>query len=273
MGAGQSSSSQLPTALHVLRVSPGSPAALAHIEPFFDYIVGLVGAGVSDQSLEPDNLGRIVDQYEGRTLSLRVYSAKTKSSRLVSLTPSRVWALAQTSDGFDDPNAQPSLLGLSLRLCDPTHALENVWHILEVMEGSPAESAGLVPYGDWIVGWSGGVLGAESDFYDLVEAHVEKPLRVYVYSYDFDSMREVVLIPNRQWGGEGLLGCGVGYGLLHRIPQVEPHVDASSAGPTTFPAPQSRPSTTIYEEDERGDDTFVPGEVPWSPSSQVRATA
>ena len=65
---------------------------------------------------------------------------------------------------------QPSLLGLSMRICEPEFALENVWHVLDVLEGSPAESAGLVPYGDWIVGWSGGVLGAESDFYDVVEA-------------------------------------------------------------------------------------------------------
>lgn len=50
------------------------------------------------------------------------------------------------------------------------HALDNVWHVLDVMEDSPAESAGLVPYGDWIIGWSGGVLSAEGDFYDLVEA-------------------------------------------------------------------------------------------------------
>lgn len=51
-------------------------------------------------------------------------------------------------------------------------------------------------------GWSGGVLSEENDFYDLVEAvsillrshtisyifvqHVDKPLRVYVYSYDFE---------------------------------------------------------------------------------------
>ena len=68
------------------------------------------------------------------------------------------------------PGAQPSLLGLSMRICEPEFALENVWHVLDVLEGSPAESAGLVPYGDWIVGWSGGVLGAESDFYDVVEA-------------------------------------------------------------------------------------------------------
>ena len=28
----------------------------------------------------------------------------------------------------------------------------------------------LVPYGDWIIGWSGGVLSTESDFYEVVES-------------------------------------------------------------------------------------------------------
>ena len=64
---------------------------------------------------------------------------------------------------------QPSLLGLSMRVCEPETALDHVWHVLEILEGSPAESAGLVPYGDWIVGWSGGVLGKEGDFYEIVE--------------------------------------------------------------------------------------------------------
>lgn len=41
--------------------------------------------------------------------------------------------------------------------------------------------------------------------------HVDKPLRVYVYSHDFDNLREVVLVPNRHWGGEGLLGCVFGF--------------------------------------------------------------
>jgi hypothetical protein len=35
-----------------------------------------------------------------------------------------------------------SLLGLSLRFCTPEKALENVWHVLEILEDSPAESAG-----------------------------------------------------------------------------------------------------------------------------------
>ena len=55
-------------------------------------------------------------------------------------------------------------------MCEPEFSLESVWHVLDVLEGSPAESAGLVPYGDWVIGWSGGVLSAEGDFYDVVEA-------------------------------------------------------------------------------------------------------
>ena len=33
------------------------------------------------------------------------------------------------------------------------------------------------------------------------------------------NLREVILYPTRQWGGDGLIGCGIGYGLLHRIPR------------------------------------------------------
>jgi len=41
-----------------------------------------------------------------------------------------------------------------MRICEPESACENVWHVLDVIEGSPAESAGLVPVGDWILGKS-----------------------------------------------------------------------------------------------------------------------
>lgn len=81
------------------------------------------------------------------------------------MTPSREWSSQDT-----ESTSQPSLLGLSMRLCEPELALDNVWHVLDVLEGSPAEMAGLVPYGDWVVGWSGGPLHAEGDFYDVVEA-------------------------------------------------------------------------------------------------------
>ncbi|CAG8623401.1 5253_t:CDS:2 [Acaulospora colombiana] len=201
-------------ALHVLRVSPGSPAAQTDIEPFFDFVVGIDGDD-STSRVDAATLSRVVEQHEGKTLPLMIWSAKYRNMR--------DWS--QTSNS-NPPNNPPSLLGLSMRLCSPEAALDDVWHILEVLENSPAESAGLVPYGDWILGWPGGSLSGENAFYELVEAHIDKPLRVIVYSYDFDAMREVVLVPNRKWGGEGLLGCGVGYGLLHRIPPQPVNSDA-----------------------------------------------
>ena len=104
-----------------------------------------------------------------------------------------------------------------------------MWHILEILEGSPAQSAGLVPYGDFIIGWPSGALRSESDFYELIENHVDKALRLYVYNSDYDHTREVIIVPNREWGGEGLLGCGVGYGLLHRIPKPSEETRAQAS--------------------------------------------
>lgn len=45
---------------------------------------------------------------------------------------------------------------------------------------------------------------------NILSKHVDKPLRLYVYSYDFDTLREAVVVPNHHWGGEGLLGCVFG---------------------------------------------------------------
>ncbi|ORY56790.1 GRASP55/65 PDZ-like domain-domain-containing protein [Leucosporidium creatinivorum] len=243
-------------AFHVLRVAERSPAASAGIDPFFDFICGVNGQPLGE---DIDTLTDVLERSEGRQIYLQVYSTKRKELRDVPLIPSRTW-----SAGTSPSDAQPSLIGLSLRLCNPQHALEQVWHVLEILEGSPAQSAGLVPFGDWIVGYAGGILRGEGDFYDVVEAHVDKPLRLFVYNADYDVTREAILVPNRSWGGEGLLGCGVGYGLLHRIPKPQ---DRASRPPeeddqeeedqeTTHPHQQhshAHPHEHEYEEDLRTD--------------------
>ena len=101
--------------------------------------------------------------------------ARCSRLAVVPIMPSRAWAMPHSpvngnGKNGNGSNEQPSLLGLSMRMCEPELSTDNVWHVMDVLEGSPAESAGLVPYGDWIIGWSGGVLSAENDFYDLVEA-------------------------------------------------------------------------------------------------------
>lgn len=54
--------------------------------------------------------------------------------------------------------------------------------------------------------------------FTLIETNEGKPLKLYVYNSDSDMTREITLTPNNGWGGEGSLGCGIGYGYLHRIP-------------------------------------------------------
>lgn len=201
MGAGQSlpSQNQPPSkALHVLRVTPSSPASNTDIEPFFDFVVGFQGDALTS-NLDAAELEKIVESHEGEPLNLVVWNSKNHESRgtvfilsasaifnllsrpridyhpvlhvplaVVPITPSRTWV--QSAAPTQGSDIKPSLLGLSVRMCEPEFSLESVWHVLDVLEGSPAESAGLVPYGDWIIGWSGGVLSAEGDFYDVVEA-------------------------------------------------------------------------------------------------------
>ena len=65
----------------------------------------------------------------------------TRATADVRITPSQSWSVS-TKAVTTHADAQPSLLGLSLRLCSPEGALEQVWHILDILEGSPAQSAG-----------------------------------------------------------------------------------------------------------------------------------
>lgn len=64
------------------------------------------------------------------------------------------------------------------------------------------------------------VLHESEDFYSLVEAHHGRQLKLYVYNLETDKCRDVIIIPDSSWGGEGSLGCGIGYGYLHRIPHT-----------------------------------------------------
>jgi hypothetical protein len=96
--------------------------------------------------------------------------------------------------------------------------VSNIWHILDVPVNSPADLAGLLPYSDYILGTPEGVLHGESGLGELVEDHIGRPLRLYVYNNEYNVTREVTIHPSRDWGGEGALGCVLGYGALHRLP-------------------------------------------------------
>ncbi|XP_044859575.1 Golgi reassembly-stacking protein 1 isoform X2 [Mauremys mutica] len=139
-----------------------------------------------------------------KAVKLEVYNIKSMKVREVEVIPSNMWG-------------GQGLLGASVRFCTFQGANEHVWHVLDVEPASPAALAGLQPHTDYIVG-SDQILQESEDFFSLIESHEGKPLKLMVYNTETDSCRELFVTPNGAWGGEGSLGCGIGYGYLHRIP-------------------------------------------------------
>lgn len=106
MGASQSTSeAHSPSqALHVLRVTPSSPASQTNIEPFFDFIVGFEGDTLSSHSnIDVNELETIVEAHEGRVLNLLVWSSKNQDTRGASfdVTARRLHLLIILCSGSD----------------------------------------------------------------------------------------------------------------------------------------------------------------------------
>lgn len=101
-------------------------------------------------------------------------------------------------------------MGVSIRFCSFEGANQNVWHVISVQPNSPAAQAGLIGDEDYVLGAESALQQAD-DLISLVQANIGKPVKLYVYNVTYDSVREVTLVPNDQWGGEGCLGCDIGY--------------------------------------------------------------
>eukprot|EP00092_Neocalanus_flemingeri_P039291 GFUD01042777.1.p1 GENE.GFUD01042777.1~~GFUD01042777.1.p1 ORF type:complete len:459 (+),score=132.07 GFUD01042777.1:133-1509(+) len=232
---------------HVLRVQEGSPGQKAGLEAFFDFVVAI---GNTRLNQDNDTLKHLLKANIEKEISMTVYSSKSQTIREVFITPSTLWG-------------GQGLLGVSIRFCSFEGANENVWHILEVSPGSPAELAGLRQFSDYIIG-ADSVLHESEDLFSLIEAHEGRPLKLYVYNTETDHCREVTITPNGAWGGEGSLGCGIGYGYLHRIPTGDDYVAPTAPVPAaTTPADPSVPATPMM--------TATPTVVTGTPNQPLQA--
>uniref|UniRef100_A0A0K0E1R1 GRASP55_65 domain-containing protein n=1 Tax=Strongyloides stercoralis TaxID=6248 RepID=A0A0K0E1R1_STRER len=214
---------------HVLRVQPNSPGEAAGLEPFFDFIVAI---GNTRLDKDNDTLKRVLEDHIERPLELTVYNSKTQTVRQTQITPSNVWG-------------GQGKLGVSIRFCSFEGANENVWHVISVKPNSPASQAGLISDTDYILG-AESVLNQADDLIALVQANEGKPVKLYVYNVKQDNVREVILTPNSNWGGEGCLGCDIGFGYLHRIPTYYDRSKPISTGvPMDMPI-DNTPNTAEY---------------------------
>ncbi|NXS08207.1 GORS1 protein, partial [Neodrepanis coruscans] len=215
-------------------VQENSPAQQGGLEPFFDFIIAI---GHTRLNKENNMLKDLLKANAEKAVKLEVYNIKTMKIREVEVIPSNMWG-------------GQGLLGASVRFCSFQGANEHVWHVLDVEPASPAALAGLQPYTDYVVG-SDQILQESEDFFSLIESHEGKPLKLMVYNTEADSIREVVVTPNGAWGGEGSLGCGIGYGYLHRIPTQSITSKKKPESKPPSPSPEAGtpvPSTNGYTE-------------------------
>lgn len=192
-----------------------------------------------------------------KMITFEIWNAKGGTIRLVQLPLAEYKAALEAEDklpaGFTSVNApynpedsitklyknifkKVGLIIQSQHVSTATH----VWRILRTHQGSPAFRAQLVPYSDYVIGCesafdedSNGLLngGGESlfsrvilSYYNYHNAKTQKetvPVTLFVYNHDYDILRPVSVELSRSWGrNKGILGCDVGYGFLHRIPEV-----------------------------------------------------
>ncbi|KAI1310334.1 GRASP55/65 PDZ-like domain-containing protein [Xylaria venustula] len=184
------------------------------VEPWFDFIVGINGRMIDNP--DPRLFAQEVRNCAGGVVVLGLWSAKGQRTRVLHVTvPSETGSL-----------------GLALQWA-PRALASTIWHVLDVPANSPADVAGLLPYSDYILGTPDGILHGESGLGELVDDYIGRPLRLWVYNNEYNVTRELEIIPSREWGGEGALGCVLGFGALHRLPAPldEP---VSAPGETMF---------------------------------------
>lgn len=207
---------------HVLQVAPNSPGERAGLVPYFDFIVSVNGHMLDKEDRLLENTLR---DSVGKEVDLLVYSSRYEQYRKVKVIPSDTWGGA-------------GVAGISIRFCSYSNATAHVWHILDVYPNSPASIAGLEPHTDYIVGTVDLLFNSSEDFYTLVRGSIGKSVPLYVYSSKTNRVRLVDIQPNRTWGGNGCLGCDVGYGYIHRIPSP-PLEENPLPPPSTTPKPTS----------------------------------
>lgn len=217
--------------LRVLSVKEESQAVEQGLESWFDYIIGINGHEIPTNYNESHEL---VPNYEyffneinnspNKVVRFEVWCAKGGIIKNVEfkVESNQLEEIPLTAN----PNPVPEQilfkkLGFSVQWT-PVITSTYVYHVLEIYPNSVAERAGLIEHSDYIIGAQDGLLatGGEDLLKRMIISKKNQSITLYVYNHDFNVVRPVTvnIVDNNQGGS--LLGCGIGYGFLHRLPPV-----------------------------------------------------
>lgn len=114
------------------------------------------------------------------------------------------------------------------------------YRVLGVQPNSPASSVGLVSFFDFVVAANNVPLKVlDSTFVDMIRGSEDKPLPCTVYNIKSETVRDVSIVPSRNWGGQGMLGVTIRFDTyfeadqnLVRVLDIAPGSPAEIAGLT-----------------------------------------
>lgn len=83
-------------------------------------------------------------------------------------------------------------------------------YVFQVQDGSPGQKAGLEAFFDFIVAIENTRLDQDNDtLKELLKTNMDKTIKMLIYSSKTQSIREVMITPSSNWGGQGLLGVSI----------------------------------------------------------------
>jgi hypothetical protein len=88
-----------------------------------------------------------------------------------------------------------------------------------------------------------------------------------VYNHEYNVTRPVTITPSRGWGGEGALGCVLGFGALHRVPAeleeppAAPGETLFSTGSASFDEQRPASGSADLPSSEGATELFVPANM------------
>jgi len=191
----------------VLATDDRGPCNEGSIIPFFEYIIGINGKRLDGVAV---TLKEELQANCNKPTELTILNYKTLKTRKITVCPSDDWGGV-------------GLLGLIITYDNFKTADERVVRVLSVFPDSPAMLAGLHPFVDYILGTDSCIFHGIDSFEEYISNNVDLDVTLRVYNSEVCQVREVKIRPTSQWGNatsQGILGCEVSSGLLHKVPDV-----------------------------------------------------
>lgn len=228
----------------VTDIQKDSPAQMAGLVPIFDFIVSTAGTAKdiisfatsalssSSSDLDPSKgfgTGETDSDVTGESAGVAYYYFDHDGPEFVEMmrlsaekeVVLQVWN--SMTETIRDVTVVPRLsgdcgyAGVSVRFTSYENAKALVWHVLEVFRDSPAEKAGFESQNDYIVGSPSVLFKTSNDLFLFFKQNVDRPIPLYIFNSRTQSLRIAYIAPST-WAGEGIIGCDIGFGIIHQVP-------------------------------------------------------